>query len=198
MTIDEAIKQIEEIAEDNQKVVDTHHISDDISLDELYADDTEIIEEYLERYKECADDYRQLAEWLNELKQLREQQSCEDAISREQALKELNWLDLESDYYGEKVEEMLNSLPSVMPKGVTVTDFADKCRECGKQKNGKWIPVSESLPEDDRNVLFCDIDNDIMIGYHVKGGARTRFVQDGSFEDIKNVRAWRSLPERPF
>lgn len=34
---------------------------------------------------------------------------------------------------------MLKELPPVIPpKGVTVTDFADKCRECGKQKKGKW------------------------------------------------------------
>lgn len=35
----------------------------------------------------------------------------------------------------------IEQLPSVTPKGVTITDFADKCRECGKQKKGKWIYV---------------------------------------------------------
>ena len=61
----------------------------------------------------------------------------------------------------------------------------------------RWIPVSERLPEDGQNVLFCDIDNDIMIGYHIKGRPDTHFSQDGTYEDMKNVRAWMPLPE-PF
>ena len=52
------------------------------------------------------------------------------------------------------------------------------------------------MPEDGRIVLFCDIDEDIMIGYHIKGRPDTHFTQLGSFEDIKNVRAWQPLPEQ--
>ena len=62
-------------------------------------------------------------------------------------------------------------------------------------EENKWIPVSERLPENGQSVLFCDIDNDIMIGYHVKGRPDTHFSQDGTYEDIKNVRAWMPLPE---
>lgn len=61
---------------------------------------------------------------------------------------------------------------------------------------GEWIPISERLPENGQSVLFCDIDNDIMIGYHVKGRPDTHFSQDGTYEDIKDVRAWMPLPER--
>lgn len=73
MTIDEVIIQYEEMAEEAQKVVDTHYISDELTIDEIYCDDTEIIEERLALHQERADDFRQLAEWLKELKILREQ-----------------------------------------------------------------------------------------------------------------------------
>ena len=58
-----------------------------------------------------------------------------------------------------------------------------------------WIPVTERLPEDGKNVLFCDIDGDIMIGYHIKDRPATHFSQDGTYDDIKNVVAWMPLPE---
>lgn len=63
------------------------------------------------------------------------------------------------------------------------------------QPEQRWIPVSEGLPEDGQNVLFCDIDDDIMIGYHIKGRPYTHFSQDGTYEDIKGVIAWMPLPE---
>ena len=61
--------------------------------------------------------------------------------------------------------------------------------------NGGWIPVSEGLPEDGRIVLFCDIDGDIMVGYHIKGRPATHFSQCGTYDDMKNVKAWMPLPE---
>ena len=61
---------------------------------------------------------------------------------------------------------------------------------------GWWIPISEELPEDRQNVLFCDIDGDIFIGYHIKDRPDTHFSQDGTYEVIKNVKAWMPLPER--
>lgn len=69
----------------------------------------------------------------------------------------------------------------------------DKAIEAVEQT--MWIPVSERLPKDGQIVLFCDIDDDIMVGYHVKGRPDTHFTQDGTFEDMKNVKAWMPLPE---
>lgn len=72
MTLEEAIKNEEEVAEENQRVVDTGIVFDDVTIDMLYCDDTEVIEEHLANYQRCADEHKQLAEWLKELKQYRE------------------------------------------------------------------------------------------------------------------------------
>lgn len=59
----------------------------------------------------------------------------------------------------------------------------------------KWIPIRERMPKDRQMVLFYDIDDDIMLGYHIKGRPNTHFSQDGTYDDIKNVKAWMPLPE---
>ena len=76
-----------------------------------------------------------------------EQQPCEDCISR-QAIKEMlseewiKYMPMQLDMNLSFVLEKISELPSVTPKGVTITDFADRCRECGKQKAGKWKRIS--------------------------------------------------------
>jgi hypothetical protein len=76
MTLDEAIKFVEEVAEENQRVIDTGIVFDDVTIDMLYCDDTEEIEKHLANYQECASEHRQLAEWLKELKAYREHEFC--------------------------------------------------------------------------------------------------------------------------
>ena len=71
MTLDEAIQRENKIAEENQKIVDTEIVFDDVSLSKLYCDDTEVIEEHLENYKKCAEYHKKIAEWLEELVMLR-------------------------------------------------------------------------------------------------------------------------------
>ena len=73
ISIDEAIQRENKIAEENQKIVDTEIIFDDVSLSQLYCYDTEVIEEHLENYKKCAEYHKQLAKWLEELKSYRQQ-----------------------------------------------------------------------------------------------------------------------------
>ena len=67
MTLDEAIRHAEEVAMDN------------INRANILWDSKEKA-----RCKECAADHRQLAEWLKELKEYREQSG--DAISRQAVL----------------------------------------------------------------------------------------------------------------
>lgn len=63
MTLDEAIKTEENITEENQRVVDTG----DVTIDMLFCDDVEV-KERLAYYQRRAEEHRQLAEWLKELK----------------------------------------------------------------------------------------------------------------------------------
>ena len=44
MSIDEAIQRENKIAKENQKIVDTEIVFYDVSLSQLYCDDTEVIE----------------------------------------------------------------------------------------------------------------------------------------------------------
>ena len=62
-------------------------------------------------------------------------------------------------------------------------------------EEAKWISIRERMPKDRQMVLFCDIEDDIKIGCHIKGRPKTHFSQDSTFDDIKNVKAWMPLPE---
>ena len=96
MTIDEAIQRENKIAEENQKIVDTQIVFDDVSLSQLYCDDTEVIEEHLENYKKCAEYHNNLAEWLEELKDYRDKNKmvvrvdCENMDSIKDKIEELS------------------------------------------------------------------------------------------------------------
>ena len=72
MSIDEAIQRENKIAEENQKIVDTEIVFDDVSLSHLYCDDTEVIEEHLSNYRKCSEYHKKIAEWLEELKDYRD------------------------------------------------------------------------------------------------------------------------------
>ena len=79
MTLDEAIQRENKSAEANQKIVDTEIVFDDVSLSQLYCDDTEVIEEHLSNYRKCAEYHKQIADWLELLKWY--QQGMEDIPS---------------------------------------------------------------------------------------------------------------------
>lgn len=147
-----------------------------------------------------------------------EQQPCEDCVSREQAQTEIEMnacrytLAQESGCMGNvewsdsliKVSvavDIIRNLPPVIPKGVTVTDFADKCRECGKMKNGKWIPVSEKLPEDYQRVLVTVVNYDgdkvvrVAVYYDLKNKFKIQENNESWIVGEEGLLAWRPLPE---
>ena len=71
------------------------------------------------------------------------QEPCTDAVSREMALEKM--ADYVASGYADSVEDfeeysrIICQLPSVTPKSETVTEFVDRCRECGKMRKGHWI-----------------------------------------------------------
>jgi hypothetical protein len=91
-------------------------------------------------HEKCGQDFRQLAGWLKELKVYKEQEPCEDAISRRDVKKYLS----APNENGDRViyESDLDLLPSVTPtrkKGKWVDIKKDgnriyrcRCSECGK------------------------------------------------------------------
>ena len=74
MTLNEAIKHCEEVAEENEEIYKAHC--------RIYS--KEVVEKYPSPpCKKCAKEHRQLAEWLKELKQLKEQELILDKIRAE-------------------------------------------------------------------------------------------------------------------
>jgi hypothetical protein len=132
--------------------------------------------------------FRQLAEWLKDYKRLKEQEPCEDAISRQavlDAIEELKKIHFDRGVVLNKVRDRVLELPSVTP-----------------QPN-KWIPCSERLPEVGSEVLVC---------YEFKG-KRSVFIADfygdGKFHGLddeylttegrkhRKAIAWMPLPTPP-
>jgi hypothetical protein len=95
-------------------------------------------------HEKCGQDFRQLAGWLKELKVYKEQEPCEDAISREAALEAI--LTRVPDFcgsdecgnliYRNETASYIRNLPSVTPKQKTGHWFYDesienwRCSEC--------------------------------------------------------------------
>jgi hypothetical protein len=83
---------------------------------------------------------------------------CDDAISRDMALEKMadyaasGYADSAEDF--EEYSRIICQLPPVPPKSETVTEFADRCRECGakygkyrkeaKRWKNKWLKSQKS------------------------------------------------------
>ena len=141
MTLDEAIQRENKIAEENQKIVDTEIVFDDVSLSQLYCDDTEVIEEHLENYKKCAEYHKKLAEWLEELKFLRQWKSdvmdefCKyDCNSVEEAM---------HNGYNKAIDDFVsfaNTMPTVETEDgeirpMWLEEIAEQLKEGGENEN---------------------------------------------------------------
>ena len=129
ISIDEAIQRENKIAEENQKIVDTEIIFDDVSLSQLYCDDTEVIEEHLENYKKCAEYHKQLAKWLEELKDYQDKDKIIVSIDIKNIDSIKDKIDELSKYtesqYNKAIDDFVNDLKDyfVIPHDVRVIEM---------------------------------------------------------------------------
>ena len=72
MTIDEILAKEQEMSEIFQKIVDTQMVNEDLSLDEIYCGDTEVIEEELKRCQELADFHNQIVNIMRKYQKIEE------------------------------------------------------------------------------------------------------------------------------
>jgi len=81
MTLDEAIKHSEEMAEEQEKMAKEWHENQIRKCKLIPFAEMDYTHE--NECKKCAEEHRQLAEWLRELRRLKEQESCDDCVSRQ-------------------------------------------------------------------------------------------------------------------
>lgn len=148
MTLDEAIKHCLEVAEQNETQADKWQEEGGEEWGKTTA------------CRECAADHRQLAEWLTELKDLREEnkvlmQECDRLINEKGELLSkvsggdaLRICQLEEQL--EKAKRLLKSSTNVLNMFIPCDE--DYCSECIKQRQNcdyddsfKWLYASEAL-----------------------------------------------------
>lgn len=94
-----------------------------------------------------------------------EMQPCDDAISRKEVMAIIEWaydeckIDGYTDYC--EMRDMVKGLQAVTPKAETITEFADRCRECGA-KYGKLLEVRQKA--DGSSNEFFNFDSPMVKG----------------------------------
>ena len=66
-----------------------------------------------------------------------------------------------------------------------------------KQERERWIPVTERLPEYEKEVLTCDDSGGMSVGYLYSPGFghADRWHVDFTYSPVYHIVAWRPLPE---
>lgn len=158
MTLDEAIKHCEEIAEDQDKLCKRCDDASGYSRSHNEA----IRRDDAKKYEKCSQDFKQLTEWLKELKAYKEQETCDSCCGGDQ--KEKAKLCQKS---------YLEGLDSAKPKGHWTREFDDiegevrfVCSNCRKHQlfetlvfdlwhHGFYLVEADS-PKDAINKVNCD------------------------------------------
>ena len=105
----------------------------------------------------------QLAEWLKELKEIKEQQTCEDTISRSSLLEKLD------DCYKEKVK----IAPDNMAEGFAQVEKLIKQEPPVTPKTGHWIEGQTNNPNIHNILCSCCFE-----GYPSKGHVNSQYTKE--------------------
>ena len=111
MTINEVIAKEKENAEELRKIIETGY-DGEISIEELFYDDTSVIKEAYERLENDAKECEQLAEWLEELKTIKEMDlSIPQHFTKEQS----DWIKAycikrNIEFYNKAIDDLSNTL----------------------------------------------------------------------------------------
>lgn len=146
MTIDEAIKHCREVAEKKEKLANTYESFQD------YGNSKSSLTSGREKCLKCAEEHKQLATWLEELKALKEQANS-DCIRRADAnLTDFEILMCDGDYK-EALKMLLDKIkkaPSVNPQLKTEGARGDiplqqTIPKMPQPKRGRWIEVIDKI-----------------------------------------------------
>lgn len=153
MDLDSAIQHCEEVADEKEEDVILYHNCATYNQNQYekgLAENTE------KECRACADEHRQLAEWLKDYKRLLEQEPCEDTISRayiEPILEELENICVNGDEHILDLLADIKNAPPVTPQQrmgrwiLTMPRGAEgwcyKCSECNFWKYEKTINLSK-------------------------------------------------------
>lgn len=118
MSLDEAIKHAEEVAEENQAIVDSC---------DYYG-------ENMAKCEKCAEEHRQLAEWLKELKELRGKyarlrRECNEVIG------EFAGLGRQRMTEDEKIDFLVNSIKGDINRMCATNDLSEFDAMYGRSKH---------------------------------------------------------------
>ena len=109
MTLEEAIKHAEEVAEEQEGLYGLCPASESEISHCNGTNDCKTLKNGKNKgCLKCAEEHRQLAEWLRELKAYREQEPCDDVVSRQDALNAVTF----SEVRWQAIER-IKQLPSV-------------------------------------------------------------------------------------
>lgn len=162
LTLDEAIKHCEEVAE--QKDLESGFDTDN----ERYT----MTDNERADCKECADEHRQLGEWLRELKQFKEQEPCKDAISRAEALKVVDDMDIPEDMSTFEIKSHIGVEIGTLPPATP------------KRKVGEWIKKNNDY-FDWYECSECGYGSDGEMKYNRLCDVRTKFCPDCGSQNLK-------------
>ena len=112
-------------------------------------------------------------------------------MTNEEAIKSLKKLkSFHNGSYGTAIDLAIMALEQQ-----SVTDFADKCQECGKIQNellkNKWIPVSERLPLCEQEVLICTQSR--FISGKTKSIITSAIYEDGNMRECYSRWHWEDI-----